>query len=241
MATAESLVEAMDRDGIDRAVVMGIGWNDCALARESNDYLMEAVSAHPQRLIGLCSVNPRWGGEALEEVRRCSRGGLSGIGELHSDTQGFDLADRDTLEPLMDLARDLSWPVLVHCSEPVGHPYPGKGRATPDKVYRFLENFPGNRVICAHWGGGLPFYSLMPEAPAVLGNAWFDTAATPFLYRPEIYSLGAALAGSDRVLFATDFPLVQPSRALAQVTESCLEPEDRDAILGGNAARLFGL
>ena len=183
MATAESLIEAMDRDGIDRAVVMGPGWTDPGLARESNDYLIDSVAGHPARLTGLCSVDPCWGKSSLEEVQRCAAAGLAGIGELHSDTQGFDLADKDILAPLMGLARDLSWPVLVHCSEPVGHAYPGKGTATPEKAYRFIENFPGNRIICAHWGGGLPFYGLMPEVFSALENVCFDTAATPFLYR----------------------------------------------------------
>ena len=241
LGTAETLVEAMDRHGIDRAVAMGVGWNDIALAREANDYLMEAAAAYPGRLSGLCSVNPGWGRAALDEMERCARGGLIGIGELHPDTQGFALEDQDTLAPLMDLALRLRWPVLVHCSEPAGHDYPGKGSTTPGKVYRFIANFPEARIICAHWGGGLPFYNLMPEVPAVLENVFFDTAATPFLYRPAVYRTGASLAGADKVLFATDFPLIGYPRALGQVEESGLQPGDREAILGGNAARIFGL
>ena len=239
-ATAESLIEAMDRGGIDRAVAMGVGWNDKGLARESNDCLMESAAAHPGRLSGLCSVNPVWGEAALEEMERCAVGGLIGVGELHPDTQGFALDDPDTLAPLMELAGRLDWPALVHCSEPAGHDYPGKGSTTPGKVYRFIANFPGNRIICAHWGGGLPFYALMPEAQAVFENVYFDTAATPFLYQPAVYRIGASLAGPDKVLFATDFPLIGYPRALGQVEESGLSMADREAILGRNAAWLFG-
>ena len=241
MATAENLIAAMDRDGIDRAVVMGLGWSGHALAQEANDYLMGAVAAHPERLAGLCSVNPGWGKEALDEVERCAAGGLKGIGELHPDTQGFDISDKKTLTPLMELAGRLAWPVLVHCSEPAGHIYPGKGATTPDKVYRFIVNFPENPVICAHWGGGLPFYALMPEMPAVLQNVYFDSAASPFLYQPQVYQTVAGLVGPDKVLFATDYPLIQHSRALGQVLEAGLAQGDREAILGANAARLFGL
>ena len=241
LATAETLVEAMDRHGVDRAVAMGVGWNDIALAREANDYLMEAAAAFPGRVSGLCSVNPCWGDAGLDEIERCAKGGLIGIGELHPDTQGFALDDQDAMAPLMDSASRLGWPVLVHCSEPAGHDYPGKGLTTPGKVYRFIANFPDSRIICAHWGGGLPFYALMPEVPEVLENVFFDTAATPFLYQPEVYPTGASLAGPDKVLFATDFPLIGYRRALGQVDESGLLPGDREAILGGNAARLFGL
>ena len=48
MATAEELVGAMDEDGVDRSVVMGIGWTDRGLAREANDYIIESVSRYPR-------------------------------------------------------------------------------------------------------------------------------------------------------------------------------------------------
>ena len=95
-------------------------------------------------------------------------------------------------------------------------------------------------IICAHWGGGLPFYALMPEVPEVIKNVYFDTAVSPFLYRPQVVRTGVDLIGSDRILFGTDFPLIQPKRLLRYVDEAALEQPTHDAILGGNAARLFG-
>ncbi|PKB63577.1 MAG: hypothetical protein BZY80_06465 [SAR202 cluster bacterium Io17-Chloro-G2] len=241
MATSETLIEAMDADGVAQAVVMGLGWTDMDLAREANDYLIRAVEFNRGRLTGLCSVDPSWGHAALAEIERCSKAGLKGIGELHPDTQGFDLDDKAVMTPVMGLAARLDIPVLIHTSEPVGHQYPGKGRTTPHKVYRFIENFPDNVIICAHWGGGLPFYALMPEVPAVLKNVYFDTAASPFLYRPQVFSTVAGLAGAEKILFATDFPLIKHGRAIGQVKEVIPAGKERDAILGGNAARLFGL
>ena len=64
---------------------------DPEIAREANDYVIQAAAKYPERLTGFCSVNPAWGDGALEEVERCVASGLSGIGELHPDTQGFDL------------------------------------------------------------------------------------------------------------------------------------------------------
>jgi predicted TIM-barrel fold metal-dependent hydrolase len=241
LATAETLISAMDQNGIGRAVVMGIGWTDLALAQEANDCLIRAVADRPGRLTGLCSVNPGWGQPGLDEIERCAAHGLKGVGELHPDTQGFDIADGDSLAPLMELAAGLAMPVLVHCSEPAGHQYPGKGGTTPGKVYRFIENFPGNQIICAHWGGGLPFYGLMPEVPEVLKNVYFDSAASPFLYRPGVYQTVAGLVGPEKILFGTDYPLIGYSKALGHLAESGLEEVDRSAILGGNAARLFGV
>ena len=46
--------------------------------------------------------------------------------------------------------------------------------------------------------------------------------------------------GADRILFASDYPLLRASRVIAQVRET-LDAPTADAVLGGNAARLLGL
>ena len=241
MASVEDLLVAMDNGGIDRAVVMGMGWTDFEIAREVNDYIIQAVSDHPDRLSGLCSVSPVWGEVAYSEGKRCLSAGLAGIGELHADTQGFDITDVEVMAPVMELARSEHMPVLIHSSEPLGHRYPGKGTTTPEKLYGFIQNYPGNAIICAHWGGGLPFYTLMPEVKEALKSVYFDSAASPFLYRPEVFSAVSDLAWAGKVMFASDFPLMEISRPLEQVKGAGLAPEAETALLFGNAAKLFGL
>ena len=241
MASAEELVSTMDGAGIDVSVMQGIGWNDVGLARHANDYAIEAVRRFPMRLRGFCSVNPRWGAAALAEVERCAKAGLSGIGELHPDTQGFDLGDEATMAPIVEAAMALGMPILTHASEPVGHPYAGKGRTTPDVLCRLIDNFPGATIICAHWGGGLPFYALMPEVLASLQNVFFDTAASPFLYRPDVFPTVVQLVGDDKVLLGTDYPLIDQKRLIRQVTNAPISDEAKDGILYTNAARLLGL
>ena len=61
----------------------------------------------------------------MEEARRCAEAGLRGIGELHPDTQGYDLGDFETMAPLMEIVREHGLIVTTHSSEPVGHAYPG--------------------------------------------------------------------------------------------------------------------
>ena len=241
LATADDLISAMDDAGVDVSVVMGIGWTDRDVAREVNDYIMQVSERYPGRLVGFCSVNPGWGPDAVAEVDRCAAGGVAGIGELHPDSQGFDLADAELMAPLMSRARDLGLVVLTHSSEPVGHPYPGKGKTTPEVLYTFARNFPGNTLVFAHWGGGLPFYTLMPEVGDALDRVYYDTAASPLLYSPGVFSAAASLGIGGRVLFGTDFPLIRHRRLLGQVKTAPISDSDRDAVLGGNARELLGL
>ena len=168
MATAEDLVAAMDSDGVDVAVVMGLGWSDEGLARDVNDYIIDAVRRHPGRLVGFGGVSPAWRDAAAREADRCARAGLKGVGELHPDTQRFDMGDAAVTGPLMEAVRHHGLIVTAHSSEPVGHLYPGKGSNRPEALWRFIQSYPDATLVCAHWGGGLPFYSLMPEVGASL-------------------------------------------------------------------------
>ena len=229
LASAEDLIAAMDEDGVDRSVAMGFGWTDIELARRCNDYIAESVRAHPDRLIGFGSVNPAWGDDAARELERCAQLGLSGLGELHPDTQGFDLGDTDTMRPILQVADEYGLVITTHSSEPVGHMYPGKGRTIPDVLMQFIENaraYPNVKIVCAHWGGGLPFYALMPEVRDALENVWFDTAASPFLYDASVFPTVSRIVGVDRVLLGSDYPLIRFSRINREIEEAGLRLAD---------------
>jgi predicted TIM-barrel fold metal-dependent hydrolase len=239
LATAEELLASMDEAGIDSSVVLNIGWVSHELCVRTNDYILDSVSRYPTRLVGFCAIQPRAGDAAIAELERCAKAGAKGIGELRSDVQGFDLADKATMKTLVDAALKHDLIFLTHSSEPVGHEYPGKGSITPDILYSFIAAFPSLKLVCAHWGGGLPFYALMPEVAKDLANIFFDTAATVFLYKPEIFEQMSHIIGSDKILFGTDYPLMHQNRVLAQIQSSQLPEEDKARILWANAQKLL--
>jgi len=241
LATADDLIASMDDEGIDISVALNIGWISHELCQETNDYIMEAVSHYPKRLVGFCAIQPKAGDAAIAELERCAKGGLRGIGELRPDVQGFDLGDEATMAPIVKAANRHGMILLTHSSEPVGHQYAGKGKVTPDILYRFIGRFPQIPFVCAHWGGGLPFYALMPEVASALQNVFFDTAATPFLYRPEIFRYIADIAGVDKILFGTDYPLMPQNRVMKQLRSLDMGVDAEKLILGDNAKRLLGL
>ncbi len=239
LATAEELIASMDETGVDLSVVLNIGWASHELCVETNDYILNSISRYPDRLIGFCSVQPKAGDAAIVELERCAKAGVEGIGEMRSDVQGFDLTDKTMMKPLVDVAVEHNLIFLTHSSEPVGHQYIGKGSITPDVLYSFILNFPDLMLVCAHWGGGLPFYVLMPEVAKALSNVFFDTAGTVFLYQPQIFEEVSNIVGSDKILFGTDYPLIPQNRIMAQIQSLELTEEVKAKILGGNAQKLL--
>jgi uncharacterized protein len=241
LATADELVESMDKNGVDLSIVCGFNWSSQELCNKGNDYIMESIARYPRRLIGLATLQLESGDSALYELERCIKGGIKGIGEMRPPTASLDTAFDNLWTPLAKLLIERSLLCLFHASEPVGHPYPGKNDLTPQVLYPFIRRHPRLITILAHWGGGLPFYALMPEVKKALSNTWFDTAASPFLYDTAIYKLTIEILGSDHILFGSDHPLMPHSRALKEI--QCLEihQRDKDNILGGNAQRLLGI
>lgn len=237
------LLAYLDGHEIDRAVIFTWPFADPRLCAEANDFAAELQRRHPDRLIGCGIIQPRDPGAATE-LRRIAGLGLRGIGELNADAQGFGLEDPGLAELARASAR-LGLPWTVHCSEPVGHPYPGKGTATPDRVVAFLEMVgagqgeDGLRVVAAHLGGGLPFYAHMPEVHELCRRIWFDTAALPFLYSPGALGDVARLVGADRILLGTDFPLLRMRRYEDALRKAGTGEAERALIRGGNALAVW--
>lgn len=237
--TAEELIEHMDKNEVDQSVVLNIGWVSNELCRETNDYILEAVSHYSDRLVAFCTVQPAAGEKAITEMLRCAEAGAKGLGEMRSDIQGYNLMAKDVIEPLINETVNKDLVFLTHSSEPVGHDYAGKGYITPEVLYPFIQMFPTLKIVCAHWGGGLPFYALKPEVDDVLTNVYFDTAATVWLYRAMIFQQVSSLVGSNKILFGSDYPLLRPSRIIAQIRNSQLGENDKAKILGDNAWKLL--
>lgn len=217
MATAEDLRESMRTAGVDVSVVCGFWWSDPVLAEEHAEYLGDTAAQSDGSMLAFVptfSPPPR----------------ATGIGEVRIE----DSADFPACEHSL----------LVHCSEDIGHLYPGKGGGlTPGGVWRLLKSQPNARVIAAHWGAGLPFFAQMPEVARLLeeDRLLVDTAASAYLYSPEVFANAIELMGAHHIAWGSDFPLRSQLTDLAEARDAIPTDGARAAILGGNAARFLGL
>ena len=239
MASLEDLLQVMDRDSVDYSVVCGFPWKDPGLCREGNEYLLHCHRQYPHRIIPFACLplsSPR---QAQKELERCLSQGMRGIGELAFYGRGIFPSDIRRLASMVSHLSGLGIPFLLHANEPVGHEYPGKSLKTLHPIYQLLLLIPQVNVILAHWGGGFFFYELMPEVARVAQRVFYDTAASPFLYRPEIYSVAVEIIGSDRILFGSDFPLLSPGRYFRELDGVGLPGQARRKIKGLNAQHLL--
>jgi predicted TIM-barrel fold metal-dependent hydrolase len=243
----EQLLGEMDAAGVAQAVMAGWAWQSAELCREHNDWAIEVAQQHGDRILALATIQPDSPG-AVAELERCLDAGLCGLGELNADGQGFRL-DGEGMLAVAAVARDRGVPVMLHTNEPVGHPYPGKGHLSPADIYEFIAAFPGLKIVLAHWGGGFPFYEMMPEVRLAARDVYYDSAASPLLYYPEVFRSVVAMAGPGKVIFGTDYPLnLYPRRhnvpgiapLLEEVQSLGFSEEELREILGGNALRVYG-
>ena len=240
ICTIDDLIASMNTFQVDMSIICGFPWRTPELTKQNNDIVIEAVRKYPNRIKGLACFDAAWDG-AADETRRGIDAGLCGAGELAFYLSGIDTTALTALDPVMAVLRDMgNLPCMIHTNEPVGHYYPGKTPITLEQIYTLARTFPDNKIILAHWGGGILFYNIMKkETKTVLKNIWYDTAASPFLYDSQIYDIAVDAGVADKVLFGTDFPLLMPDRYYKDIDASNITPLQKEQILGKNAALLF--
>jgi len=258
MVAADELLSSMDAAGVEHSITCNFAWHSEVLVEATNDYVLEWAQRSAGRIIPFVSLYfpPDVGAHGRSEmedapsgakrgvrerIRDLAAAGARGIGELRPESSGYGLADSDEADLIIWAAAAFDLAVLIHATEPVGHQYAGKQGGPIDGIAQFAKNATGINIIAAHWGGGLPFYALMPEVREALEHVYVDTAASHLLYDPAVYRRVVDLVGADKILWGSDFPLTSQAKALERVRDADLSDDELQLILGGNIARLLML
>ncbi|KXU35530.1 hypothetical protein AXK11_05925 [Cephaloticoccus primus] len=263
--SVEELLRAMDEAGVERSVLLGWYWERAENCRLQNRFYADCVYAHPDRISAFASVSPSAGEDAvLHELDWAREHGLCGVGELSPHSIGWACED-PILAAVLARAGDWGWPVNLHVTEPVSRDYPGKVETPLADFAQLAAAHPHTPLILAHWGGRLPLLlggaagadtaAYVEDGGAAVDfalpqNLYFDTAASPLIYGPDIWQKFVARVGAERVLFGSDYPLnlypalsAEPdiARFAAELRErSGLTAEEICVISTDNARRLLG-
>lgn len=238
--TADELVAKMDDYGIESAFVTSFAFRDQGMCREVNDYVLDAARRWPGRIRPLAVVSPLRPGME-EEAARCAEAGAVGIGELFPDGQQFDMTDSRQMWRLVGTCRERGLFILFHTAEQAGHQYSGKGSNGAEDAAKFCMNHPDVRTVFAHFGGGLWTFEAMPEMKRALANTWYDTAAWPWLYNAKVLDAIFAIGAGDKILFGSDWPILELPRYQKLVGQTHLTEEQKEQFFSANAERLLNI
>ena len=81
----------------------------------------------------------------------------------------------------------------------------------------------------------------MPEVLKSLKNVYFDTSATPYLYKSDIFPVIRDIIGIQKILFGSDYPLLEPSKVISHIASSEIGTQDLNKILGTNISDILGI
>jgi predicted TIM-barrel fold metal-dependent hydrolase len=219
--SGETLLRLMACNGVSGALT-------CSLkavqfdARAGNDETRALCQAQAQ-LSPVAVVDPRRWPDCLAEVERCADLGFVAY-RLLREFQGWAIAQQSTLHVLRAIART-GLPVTVHA--------PAAGDATA------LLHLVGGWDLPVILAGVT--YATLGEALAVLADGPNLYLEAHKLTCPGQTETTVAAVGAERLLFASWAPLHAQRPSLDVLRRSEIGEDEKAAILGGNARRLFGL
>jgi len=238
--SAEDILRLMDRAGIERAVATSLNSVFYYDYEIGNREVGEACKRHPDRLMPFAVINPNfylW----KDHLRECVESyGVKGI-KLHPDYHKFSLLAGEVAD-LMGEARRLKLPVYVQTSLLDMRHHPGYC-FVPEvpilEVAQAIEHYPENTFIV---GGGKHFSGsvqiLLKYAPKSTNfYIAIDGIGGPFDGLERLVKQ----IGSSRILFGTRTPILYAEALKLMVELSKISSEDKEKILGGNAAELLSI
>jgi len=239
-------------------------------ARIQNDNLAAIAAENPERFVAMGATVPMQDVDlAIAEMDRAvDELGFKGL-QIGGTIDGHNL-DEPRFRPFWAAVEAKEIPVILHPSgypeglrfgdyfltNCIGNPLETMVAATRMIFSGLFEDHPGIELVLLHGGGYLPFYCSradhtwevrpetrvkIPDHPPsnYMKKLFYDTMVFQPLYLRHLIEI----VGVDRVMLGTDYPFDMAEtdpRGLIADTEG-LTDEDREAISGGNATRLFGL
>jgi predicted TIM-barrel fold metal-dependent hydrolase len=210
----------------------------------SSAWIAEQAARYADVLIPFGSVDPLTGPAAIEQAKRLvGDSGVRGF-KFHPSLQSFDPSD-PAHDGLWSAIEELGVPIVSHTGQNgIGAGLPGGAGiqlafSNPMLLDVVAARHPALQVVFAH-----PSVPWQDEANSIAlhkTNVWIDLSGWSPKYLPESLVRYANRQLQDRVLFATDFPLITPEKWLAAFAELPIDDAVRPKILKHNAARLLGL
>jgi uncharacterized protein len=239
----EKYLERMDRAGIQMAFIAAS--RSGSKGHPSNwqlpyEIVADVVRKYPKRFKGLAGIDPTEGMNGVRELEHA-------IGELgfvgaHVYPHWFEMAPHHRkYYPFYAKCVELNIPIQMQ----VGHcllysrerPLRSVGR--PITLDTIACDFPELKIIGIHTGW--PWVEEMISVAWKHPNVYIGSDAyAPKFWKPEFVRFIDSW-GQDKVLFGTDFPIIDFERATREINELGLKEDSKQKLLWKNTAHVYGL
>ena len=212
--------------------------------RIPNEEIAEAAQKNSDIMIAFGSIDPHKGKMGPREARRVIDEHVVKGFKFHPTVQGYHPYDKMAW-PIYEVIAEYGLPAVFH----TGHSGIGSGMrcggglrleySNPMHLDDVAIDFPDMQIVMAH-----PSFPWQDEALSVAThkpNVWIDLSGWSPKYFPKQLVQYANTLLKDRVLFASDYPLITPDRWLKDFEDAGFKPEVMPGILKGNAVRLLKL
>ena len=227
--TVNTLLKFMRKNKIDISIVCGVAVR-AGLVPAINDWLF---SVRSKKIKVFCAMHPEyplW----EEELKRIKKNG-DGI-KFQPEFQDF-YVDDEKVYPIYAQAEKLNIPILFHCGEELSGTM--LVRSSPPRISKVKKAFPNLKIIAAHFGG-FKFWDEVKKY--LLGkDIYLDTSFFfDYLPKEEIVSL-LSHHRKDRLLFGTDFPLIDQKKDIDFLKGLKLGKDLEEKIFYHNASEILKL
>jgi uncharacterized protein len=239
----EDYLTKMDRAGIERSLLIAVRCGDLNVRGSFEipyQRVAEICAAYPQRFSGLAGVDPSRGMQGLRDLEVAVRD--HGFVGAHLYPHWFGLApDHAKYYPYYAKCCELDIPIMMQVGQNLIYSrerrLPSVGR--PICLDQVAIDFPELKLLGIHIG--VPWTDEMIAMAWKHENIFIGVDAYAPKHWPASLVRYLDSYGRNKVLFGTDWPVIDPERAVREIDTLKLRAETRMALMRDNALRVFRL
>lgn len=239
----EDYLARMDRAGIERSLLIAIRCGDLNVKGSFEipyEMVAEMCAKHPDRFSGLAGIDPTRGIQGLRDLDRAVK--EYGFVGAHWYPHWFAMApDAPLIYPYYARCCELEIPIMMQVGQNLVYSRERRlpSVARPILLDQVAIDFPDLVLIGIHIG--VPWTDEMIAMCWKHANVYTAGDAYAPKHWPASYVRYADSYGAHKVLFGTDWPVIDPERAVQEVEGLGLRPASHALLMGDNARRIFKL
>ena len=241
--TIGDYLRKMDAAGIERSLLIAVRAGDPAWQGSFEipyQQIAQYCDAYPDRFSGLAGVDPTRGVEQLKELDHAVKE-LGFVG-AHFYPHWFRMPPDSALcYPIYSRCEELDIPIMMQVGQNLIYQKDVRlpSVAKPILLDQVAIDFPNLVLVGIHIG--VPWTDEMIAMAWKHENIYIGIDAYAPKHLPASLKHYMNSYGSHKVMFGTDWPVIDPERAVSEIHEHALRPESLEKVMRGNAVKVFRL